>query len=574
MHPLLAILRLWRRQRAALLLGLVLSLAALVAGVILMVTAGALVGAAVTGGALVLSVALQAAGGARVVLRYTERLATHAATFRALADLRVWFFRNIARSAAGGLGFLRAGDVLARLVADVEALDGLYLRILLPVAGALLLLPVTVEIMARRNIGLAVAYGGLFVLAAFLLPWAVAQAAAATGTRLAAAQSGLRTAVLDALSGLKEVRAYGAEGRMLAQVQARDGALLSAQHALATRVAIAGAGAFLCAQAAILLILFVAPRLSGHPAMPGLGSHDATWAIVAVFLSVAAFEAIGGLTRAGALAGHATASARRVLDMAALPAPVPDPPTGNPGAAKTGNAKSGAAAETRPSRAPRGSALRFEGVTFAWPGRETVLDGLTLDVPEGAQVAVLGPSGAGKSTLAALALKLAAPARGRILLGGTDIATLPAAEVRARIGWLSQATHLFDDTVRANLLLARPDADEAALWAALEAARIAEVVRALPDGLDSWVGEAGARLSGGQGRRLALARTLLSPAPILILDEPAAGLDAETERAFLETLAESTTGRTVMLIAHRLTGAERLDRLYRLSNGHAVAAAG
>ena len=408
MHPLLSILRLWRRQRAALLLGLVLSLAALVAGIVLMVTAGALVGAAVTGGALVLSLALKAAGGARVVLRYTERLATPAATFRALADLRVWFFRNIARSAAGGLGFLRAGDVLARLVADVEALDGLYLRIVLPVAGALLLLPVTVEIMARRNIGLAVAYGGLFVLAAFLLPWAAAQAAAGTGARLAAAQSGLRTAVLDALTGLKEVRAYGAEGRMLAQVQARDGALLSAQHALATRVAISGACAFLCAQAAILLILFVAPRLAGHPPMPALGAHDATWAIVAVFLSVAAFEAIGGLTRAGALAGHATESARRVLDMAALPAPVPDPPA----AASAAGAGTGASAETRGARAARGSALRFEGVTFAWPGRGNVLDGLTLDVPEGAQVAVLGPSGAGKSTLAALALKLAAPGAG------------------------------------------------------------------------------------------------------------------------------------------------------------------
>ena len=206
--------------------------------------------------------------------------------------------------------------------------------------------------------------------------------------------------------------------------------------------------------------------------------------------------------------------------------------------------------------------------------RLSVLNGVDVAVRAGECVALSGPSGAGKSTLAALALKLAAPGRGRILLGGTDIATLKAAEVRARIGWLSQATHLFDDTVRANLLLARPDADEAALWAALESARIAEVVRALPDGLDTWVGEGGARLSGGQGRRLALARTLLSPAPILILDEPAAGLDAETERAFLETLAESTAGRTVMLIAHRLTGAERLDRLYRLSNGHAVAAAG
>jgi ATP-binding cassette subfamily C protein CydC len=158
-------------------------------------------------------------------------------------------------------------------------------------------------------------------------------------------------------------------------------------------------------------------------------------------------------------------------------------------------------------------------------------------------------------------------------LGGVDIATLAAADVRARIGWLAQATHLFDDTIRANLLLAHPAADDAALWAALDAARISEMVRALPNGLDTWVGEAGARFSGGQGRRLVLARALLSPAPILILDEPCAGLDAETERAFLTTLNDVADGRSVILITHRLTGVEQLDRIWRLSAGKAIAAA-
>ena len=190
------------------------------------------------------------------------------------------------------------------------------------------------------------------------------------------------------------------------------------------------------------------------------------------------------------------------------------------------------------------------------------------------QIDVLGPSGVGKSTLAALALKQAAPQSGHITLGGVDIASLAAPALRQRIGWLSQATHLFDATIRDNLLLARPEADDAALWSALEAARIADLVRTLPDGLDTWVGEGGARFSGGQGRRLALARALLSPAPILILDEPCAGLDAETERDFHLTLNEAAPGRTIILIAHRLTGAERLDRIYRLSAGRAVAAAG
>jgi ATP-binding cassette subfamily C protein CydC len=217
----------------------------------------------------------------------------------------------------------------------------------------------------------------------------------------------------------------------------------------------------------------------------------------------------------------------------------------------------------------------LDAVSFRWqPDRSPVFEGLTLEVPQGARVALLGPSGAGKSTLAALALKVAAPQQGRVLIGGVDIAVLAATDVRARIGWLAQATHLFDDTIRANLRLARPEADDAALWGALDAARIGEMVRTLPDGLDTWVGEGGARFSGGQARRLALARALLSPAPILILDEPCAGLDAETERAFLATLNEVAEGRSVVLITHRLIGVERLDRIWRLSGGKAIAAAG
>jgi ATP-binding cassette, subfamily C, bacterial CydC len=287
----------------------------------------------------------------------------------------------------------------------------------------------------------------------------------------------------------------------------------------------------------------------------GAGSADRLGAVASVLLAVAAFEAVGGLPRAGALAGHAAASARRVLEAAEAPPPVADP--------------------RAPAPAPADVTLRFEGVHFRWQAdHPPVFDGLTLEVPRGARVAVLGPSGSGKSTLAALALKLAAPQVGRVLLGGTDIALLAAGEVRRQVGWLAQATHLFDDTIRQNLRVARPEANDAELWAALEAARIAEMVQGLPDGLDSWVGEGGARFSGGEGRRLALARALLSPAPVLILDEPCAGLDAETERAFLSTLNEVAEGRTVILIAHRLSGVERLDRIWRLSGGRAVAAAG
>ena len=549
MTDLLRILGLWRARTGWLLLGGVISLAALAAGVGLMAVAGAVLAVAVTSGALIAPGILRGLGTARVVLRYLERLVTHAATFRALADLRVWFFRRLARGGAGGLGFRQAGDLLSRLVGDIEALDGLYLRILLPLAGAIFLLPVLALVVGTHSVGLAIALVLLFALSAFVLPWRAARSATAAGTALTEAASAVRIVALDALTGLREVRAFGAEGRMVANMQAREAALLAAQRTIAKHTAIATVGAFLCGQAAILAVLLAA-------------GASPTAAVAAAFLVLAAFEAVGGLPRAGALAGHAAAAAHRVLQAADEPVPVPDP--------------------ARPKPIPPGYALRFEGLHYRWrPDLPPVFRGLTLEVPAGARVALLGPSGAGKSTLAALALKVGAPTQGRILLGGVDIAEMTAAEVRARIGWLSQATHLFDDTIRANLRLARPEADDAAhpaagdaaLWGVLDTAQIGEVVRALPDGLDTWVGEGGARFSGGQGRRLALARALLSPAPILILDEPCAGLDAATERAFLATLNEIAPGRTIIMITHRLVGIERLDRIWRLSNGLAVAAA-
>jgi len=539
MTPLLRIIGLWQGRSLRLLLGGLIAMAGLAAAAGMMTLSGTMIA---TGGALIAApLALRILGTSRVLLRYLERLATHDAMFRALADLRVWFFRGLATRSAGGLGFRRAGDALARLVNDIEALDGLYLRILVPAAGALLLLPALVILTGRTSLVLAFAALILFSLAAFVLPTILARTTLAAGTRLTEAEANLRVAALDTLSGLREVRAFGAEGRMLALIQAREATLLAAQHDLSRRAALAGALAMLCGQATILAVLIAAGL---HPGL-----------IAAAFLAVAAFEAIGGLPRAGVLAGHATAAATRVLAAAESAPPVPDP--------------------TTPATLPKGTSLRFEAIHHRWQDdRPAVFDGVSLDIPAGLRVALIGPSGIGKSTLAALALKVIAPQQGKILLGGTDIATLSATDVRSRIALLSQTTHLFDDTIRANLLLAKPDADDTALWAALQAARIDETVRTLPDGLDTWVGEGGARFSGGQARRLALARALLSPAPILILDEPCAGLDAETERSFFETLNDSAGERTIILIVHRLTGAERLNRIWRLSGGKAVAAAG
>lgn len=536
MKNLFRIIRLWRSQGDVLILGAVIAMVSLASGIAVQALAGAALG-----GAAVLGI-LRLLGPLRVVLRYVERLVTHDATFRALADLRVWLFRGIARGAAWGIGFRRSGDLLARLVADIDILDGVYLRIALPLLGALLLWPVLVWRGWDVDPHVAVALALLFAVAAFLGPFVAARGAMRLGGRRAEAGAALRVAALDLLSGLREVRVFGAEGRMRATIQAREAELHGAEHGLASVAARSSAMALLAGQAALLAVLIAIAAAGHRPA-----------ALLLLFMTLAAFEVTGGLARAGATLGQAARAAGRLLEAVDSAAP----------------------AEPAHPASPTGFGLRFEGVTFRWAAdRPPVFEGLSMEIPEGSRVALLGPSGAGKSTLAALALRAAEPEAGRILLGGVELGRIANTELRANIGYLSQATHLFADTVRANLLLGRPDATEAELWQALETARIDDVVRGLPEGLDAWVGEGGAGFSGGQGRRLALARTLLSRAPILILDEPCAGLDAQTERAFLATLNEAAAGRSVVLIAHRLVGIEVLDRIWRLSAGHAMAAAG
>ncbi|WP_287998063.1 thiol reductant ABC exporter subunit CydC [Acidiphilium sp.] len=539
--PLLRVILIWRRQAPAIVFGALVALASLAAGIALMAAAGHYIAAAALGITLAVPVALEVTGVARVVLRYLERLTTHDATFRALAALRLWFYRGLARSAAGGLGFRRSGDVLARLVNDIEALDGVLLRLLIPLLGAAMLVPVLLVAVGRDDDTAAALVLVLFAVVAFVMPWRAMLAARAAAADETEAGGALRVSVLDTLTGLREIKVYEAEGRMLAGVQWQESRLFRAERDLAARGGALQGLAFLATQAALLAVLLI------HGANP-------VAVVVAVFVVVAAFEVVGGMPRAGVTAGRASAAASRVLQAAEAEPQVRDP--------------------ARPAPMPGSNALAFEHVAFRWtPEGQAVFEDLSLDIPAGSRIAVLGPSGAGKSTLAALALKLVSPDEGQIRLGGTDIATLRSADVRRRIAWLSQTTHLFADTIRNNLLIGRDDADDDALWAALEAARIADMVRALPDGLEAWVGEQGSQFSGGQGRRLALARTLLSPAPILILDEPCSGLDLETERAFLATLNNTLEGRTVLMITHRLTGVERLDRVYRLQNGRLTPAA-
>lgn len=542
MSPVTRIFRLWSGHPFWLLLATLLSLGALLAGVALMGVSGHALGLAIIGAPLLIPALLPLIGIARVVFRYAERVVGHEAIFRALADMRIWMFRGLTRNAAGGLGLHHSGDILARLVNDVDMLDGLFLRVFVPLAGAIVLLPVLAWLLWREH-GVALLVLIPFGIVSFWIPWRAARAAEENAGKAGLAMAALRTAALDALHGLREVKIFAAEGRMLAEVQAREAQLVEAQRELVASGSRLSAMSFIIAQGAILLALV-------------LGFFGLPIAAVAVVLAlIVAFEAVLGLPRAGLLYGQAKKAAARVVQAAEANPVVMDP--------------------AKPEAMPGRNALAFEHVSFRYaPDRPFVFKNLSFQLPEGARMAILGPSGIGKSTIAALLLKLQAPMSGQIRLGGVDIVQLPAEALRHRIAYLGQATHLFADTIRNNLLLGDPGADDETLWAALDAAQLGDAVRALPEGLDSWLEEGGGTLSGGQGRRLALARTLLMDAPILVLDEPCAGLDSVTEQEFFRVFNTATEGRTVLLILHRLTGVEVLDRIWRFTGGTLVAAAG
>ncbi len=544
---LIRVLRLWAPRRKALLAGLVISMLSALSGVALLALAGKGVAAGAGGVGLVGVAALiwlRPVVLVRPLLRWWERMASHAAAFQALADTRVWFFRRLAERMPGGIGLRGSGDLLGRVISDVEALDRLYLGGIMPAAAALAVVAAIALLLGAEPMLMALLVLPLSL--ALILPLVLAPAAARAAQRAAEERGTLRAAAVDPIAGLEDTLAANAEGRALARLEAADATLMAAQREVSLRSAAAGTAGTLLTQVAVLAAL-------GWGLLAG--PSGAAIAVLALFLGIAAAEALGLMPRAGALMAGAAASARRLFEAADTRPPVAEP--------------------AEPAPLPAGHDLVLSGVTFGWrPDAAPVLQNLDFTLKAGERVAILGPSGAGKSSLAALLLKFAAPQGGMISLGGTDIQALSSADLRQRIICLSQDARLFDVSIAENLRLAAPGAPDAALWRALAKAGVAEFVRSLPEGLETRAGEGGTRFSGGEARRIALARALLPPAAILILDEPTVGLDAEAERAFMATLATATEGRGLLIITHELTGAEPLDRVLRLAGGRLLPAAG
>lgn len=546
------------RQLGWLLGGATLALLTLLAGTALLGLSGwfisaaalaGLAGAAASFNLFVPSAGVRFFALARILSRYGERLVTHEATLRILADLRVWFFRKAIPLAPARLGGLRGGDVVARVTSDIEALDNLYLRTAAPASAALLLTLIAAIFLSFYQPLLGLVLLVTMLCAGIGVPLLVARLARRPGRAQAEAAAALRSAALDGLEGAPELLAHDAAGYALAELEAAGARLTQAQR---RQVGVGGLGGgliLLATAVALVLVLWVAAdAVRDERLSPPI-------LVLAALLLLGVFEAVGPLARACQSLTQTRIAAARLRGLAETPPSVTDP--------------------AEPAPLPPGGNVAFKGVSFAYvAGARPVLRDLDLIVADGERVAIIGESGCGKSTLAQLLLRLWDPDHGSITLAGTDLRRVKQGEIHQRIAFLSQETPIFSGTLRENLLLGDPLAEEPALWAALRQAGLADFVASLPDGLETWIGETGVNLSGGQGRRLALARALLKPAGVLLLDEPTQGLDAEAERAFFDTVAEAAQGRTLLLITHadQLTG--RFDRVLTLEAGRLVESRG
>ncbi|NIF22687.1 thiol reductant ABC exporter subunit CydC [Candidatus Pantoea multigeneris] len=533
MSDLLHLLRLARPWALRMTLGILLSVTVILSNVALLALSGwfitsmALAGA----GSLVLefftpAAAIRGLAVLRTFARYLERLVTHDATLRLLSVLRVWFYQQLAPLAPARLQDFRDGDVLARLRADIDSLDNFYLRILTPAIAGLISSVIILAALFWFSPAVAVINTVVLVLAGIVIPLLIASATHASGHQIARLRAALQAASTDLVRGLGELQVVGAVTRQTDHLRQLSQQLIGAQRRQAWLAALGGSLSALMGQLG-MFVAFLFLFRAGYA-----GHITASEIVMLLFTVLASTEAVAGLPAAFAALGTTREAARRLFSMAEIEPAVVLPAS---------------------SRKPESFELAFSAVTMRYaPEAPKVLDQLSFNVPAGECLAILGPSGAGKTTILNLVQGFWDCTAGEVKIGGQQVKTLSDEVLRQLISVVGQKTYLFNASIRDNLRLVAPDAADEQLWEALSRAALADEVRTFPQGLDTLVGELGARLSGGQARRIAIARAYLSDAPIILLDEPTEGLDAVNTDLVLNCLKDLIKGKTTLLVTHQI----------------------
>ncbi len=485
-------------------------------------------------------------GISRGVFRYAERLVAHNTTFRLLARLRVWFYEHLEPLAPARLMEYRSGDLLSRIVADIETLEHFYVSVLAPPVVALLIALTMVVFMGAYSLWLALVLLTFLILAGVAAPALAGLMGRGMGRKMVETRSELNVLLVDGIQGLADLTVYGQEENRLEMVHSRNEELTSQQLRMAWVTALHNGIGTLLSNLGVLAVVMVAIPMVFAGRIGGV-----SLAVLAL-AALSSFEAVLPLPQAFQYLANSLEAARRLFEIVDAEPAVKDPPYASP--------------------EPLDHGILVEGLRFAYPSSpdDPALDGVDFHLPEGGRLAIVGPSGAGKSTLVNLLLRFGDYHDGSIRLGGHELREYRQDDLRRMLGVVSQSTYLFNATVRENLMLARPDATEAEMVEAARRAQIHDFVAGLPKGYDTFVGEQGLALSGGERQRIAIARALLKDAPILILDEATANLDALTEQEVLKAIRELMEGRTTLMITHRLVGMEWMDEILVLKRGRIV----
>lgn len=551
MRALLPYLALYKRHFWLLLLGVILAIVTLLASIGLLTLSGWFLSAsAVVGvaGLYSFNYMLPAAGvrGAaitRTAGRYFERLVSHDATFRVLQHLRVTTFSKLLPLSPAGLSRFRQGELLNRVVADVDTLDHLYLRVISPLVGALVVIAVVTVGLSVLDVSLALMLGGIMLATLIILPPLFYRAGKPTGESLTQLRGQYRQQLTTWLQGQAELAIFGASQRYREQMENTELSWHDAQRRQSDLTAASQAVMLLIGALAVLTMLWFASGSVGDNTQPG--------ALIAlfVFCALAAFEALAPVTGAFQHLGQVIASAVRITQITDCPPEVQFPQS--------------------PMMVPAAVNVRLQEISFSYPEQpQKALNGINLSISAGEHVAVLGRTGCGKSTLLQLLTRAWDPQHGEVLLNEVPLTHYSETALRASISMVPQRVHLFSATLRDNLLLAAPQASDEVLTEVLNRTGLEKLLD--DSGLNAWLGEGGRQLSGGELRRLAIARALLHDAPLVLLDEPTEGLDAATESQILELLEEVMQGKTVLMVTHRLRGLSRFDQIIVMDNGQII----